>query len=691
MSTEKKPWSAEDLYELQLITDLQISPDGQRVAYTLQRVEKASEKKYSNIWLVETAAESTPRQFTYGDQVDSTPRWSPDGQTIAFTSNRADGKQSYLHLIPLNGGEARPLTKELKGQIGSFEWSPDGSKLLLQFRQTDAEVLERQEDEQKKKLGVVAHHITEMGYKFDGGGYTPKEKWHLWLVDVESAETTQLTEGSYHELGPTWSPGGENILFLSDRTDNPLGGIFSDELALYTIPAAGGDLTHIPTHNGRMTGSARYSPDGSQIAYLGTPEKKGKWWQNTELYVIPAAGGDAQNLSHEYDVDITSTTLGDFGSPPPFSGLQWANNGQAIYTNISRYGGDHIVKFSLAGEMTYIVSDDYVNGNFSMDNEQTKVAFFHAETFDPCQIRLKEFETNETRTLTAVNKPLLDARQFGEVEEVWTKGSDGYDIHGWILTPPNFDPEQTYPSILEIHGGPQTQYGRTFMHEFHYLAAQGYVVYYSNPRGGQGYGNGHAGAIYSQWGTVDYADLIAWTDYVAEQPYIDTERMGITGGSYGGYMTTLIIGRTDRFKAAAPQRLVSNWISFHASSDMNWRAKYLVGLEGEPWNDLENYWKMSPISTIGNVVTPTLVIHSLSDLRCDVEQGEQVYVALKMRGIDTEMVLFPDEGHGLSRGGRTDRRIERLHHIGRWMDKYLQPAEIEADAETPESPTEPKS
>lgn len=679
MSDSKRPWSAEDLYALKLITDLRISPDGQQVAYTIQRVDKQSEKKYSNIWLVDTAG-GQPRQFTYGDQADSSPRWSPDGQMIAFTSNRANERQQQLYAIPLHGGEARPITKDLKGQIANFEWSPDGSKILMQFRKTDAAVLEREEDEQKKKLGVVSHHITDIGYKFDGGGYLPTEKWHIWTVDVASGEATQITDGDFHEVGPTWSPDGERILFLSDRTGNPMAGIFSDDTEIYTIPAAGGDVTHIPTHDGRKN-MAVFSPDGQSIAYLGTPFKEGKWWQNNELYLIPAEGGEAKNLSAEYDVDITSTTLGDFGSPPPFSGLQWAKDGQSIYTNISRYGGDHIVNFTLEGEMSYIISDDYINGNFSLDHAQEKMAFFHAETFDPCQICLKDFTTGELTTLTAVNKELLDAREFGEVEEVWTKGKDGYDIHGWILTPPGFDPEQTYPSILEIHGGPQTQYGRTFVHEFHYLAAQGYVVYYSNPRGGQGYGNAHAGAIYSQWGTVDYDDVVAWVDYVADLPYIDTERMGVTGGSYGGYMTGVLIGRTNRFKAAVPQRMVSNLVSFHGSSDMNWKVKYLVGLDGEPWNDLENYWRMSPISSVGNATTPTLLIHSLSDLRCDREQAEQMFVALKMQGVDTEMVLFPDESHGLSRGGRTDRRIERLGHIARWMNKYLQPEKDEEAAE----------
>lgn len=218
-----------------------------------------------------------------------------------------------------------------------------------------------------------------------------------------------------------------------------------------------------------------------------------------------------------------------------------------------------------------------------------------------------------------------------------------------------------------------TQYGRVFMHEFHYLAANGYVVYWSNPRGSQGYGEAFAGAIYSRWGSVDYEDVMALADEMAQQPYIDTARMGVTGGSYGGYMTTLIIGRTDRFAAAVAQRVVSNFISFYGSSDMNWAVENLVGSEAPPWRDLENYWQQSPISAIGNATTPTLVVHSENDMRCDVEQGLQVFVALKRLGVDTELLLLPEESHGLSRGGRTDRRIARLEHMVRWFDTYLKP------------------
>ncbi|MFN2224290.1 MAG: alpha/beta hydrolase family protein, partial [Candidatus Promineifilaceae bacterium] len=288
------------------------------------------------------------------------------------------------------------------------------------------------------------------------------------------------------------------------------------------------------------------------------------------------------------------------------------------------------------------------------------------------EIEVKDLSSGETRQLTHFNEKLLGQIDLGQVEEIWFKGADDNDLQGWIIKPPGFDPGRRYPAILEIHGGPWLQYGNSFMHEFYYLAARGYVVFFCNPRGGQGYGEQHSRAIANDWGSVDYADLMAWTDHVAGQPYVDPKRVGVAGGSYGGYMTSWIIGHTDRFQAAVAQRVVSNLVSMWGSSDFNWTFQQAFG-DKPPWENLENLWRQSPMAHIGNARTPTLVIHSEQDMRCELEQGLQLYIALKTLGVPTELILFPDEPHGLSRGGRTDRRVVRLEHIGRWFDRYLKP------------------
>jgi dipeptidyl aminopeptidase/acylaminoacyl peptidase len=309
-------------------------------------------------------------------------------------------------------------------------------------------------------------------------------------------------------------------------------------------------------------------------------------------------------------------------------------------------------------------------GSFSFDKEQKHIAYFYGQMDDPGQVYVLDKSSKKSRPLTKINRNLLRRMDLGDVETVWFKGPDGNDIQGWVLKPPGFDSAKKYPSILEIHGGPLVQYGYSFMHEFYFLASQGYVVHFSNPRGGRGYGEEHAKAIWGAWGGADNDDLMAWTNFISQQPYIDSQRMGVTGGSYGGYMTLWIIGHTERFKAAVAQRSVSNIISMWGSSDYNWVFQQELEA-GAPFEDLQKYWDMSPMKYMGSVKTPTLVIHSENDLRCPIEQGEQAFVALQRMGVDSEMVRFPDEFHGLSRSGRTDRRVVRLNHILRWFDKYL--------------------
>jgi dipeptidyl aminopeptidase/acylaminoacyl peptidase len=667
MSEEKKRITAEDLYHFQIVSDPQIAPDGEHVIFCVQRVDEKTEKKHTDLWLVATIG-GQPRQFTYGDSSDRHPRWSPDGSEIAFLSNRKDEKQEQIYIIPFDGGEAGPLTN-VKGSFAQFQWSPNGTQLVCQFRKKDEEALEREGDEQKKNLGVVSRQITSLDYKIDGGGYLPREKWHIWTVDAASGATEQLTDGSYHETEPRWSPDGQKILFISNRSEDPAQEPDADDL--YAVPASGGEQQQIKTRYSRKF-LPSFSPDGQWIAYLGR-EKRGRPYQNSSLYIVPSSGGKATNLSASYDLHLSAgVTNTDTGSGSPQPPPTWSKDGKTIFCQATERGNQPLLAFTPdknGGHLIRVIDGAGVMGSFSLDKEQQKIAFLWGTQDQLGQIWL--WENGQSRALTSFNKERLENLDLGQIETVSFNGKDGVELTGWILKPPGFDPQKRYPSILEIHGGPMTQYGNVFMHEFYHLAAQGYVVYWCNPRGSQGYGEAFAGAIYNEWGTVDFDDIMAWTDYMEKQSYIDPERMGVTGGSYGGYMTTLIIGRTQRFKAAVAQRVVSNFISFYGSSDLNWLTEGLLGSEAPPWSDLENYWRQSPISEIGKATTPTMIMHSEADYRCDPEQGKQVFVALKRLGVDTELILFPEESHGLSRNGRTDRRVERLNHMTRWFEKYL--------------------
>ncbi len=666
-SKNKRVIKAEDLYHFELMADVRISPDGEHIIYSQQRVDEKSEKRYANLWFVPTQ-NGKPEQYTFGNQVEKQPRWSPDGSQIAFLSNRGDlEKPAQIFLIPSNGGEARPLT-DLLGEIGEFGWSPDGKRIVFSFRKKDLDQIEREKDEDKKKLGVVSRHYKRVFYKYDGYGYLPQERWHIWSIDVLSGETRQLTDHEvFDEKEPCWSADGQSIAFLSNRSETP--DFTPDRVDLFVMPATGGEIRKIETPIGEKT-LPSFSPDGKWIAYYGS-EGEGIWYKNQGLWVVSADGSSsAQNLTEKYDYHVENRVINDMGEPE-FMPPTWSNESDKLFFPIMLHGSSLLKSIDLSGEnLETLIGEGGVVGSFSFDQEQKKLGYFYSTVSDPGQVFVMDIATRQTVKLTNVNQTLLDEIELGEVETTWIKGPDGNDLQGWLIKPPDFDPTKKYPSILEIHGGPLTQYGFNFMHEFYFLAAQGYVVHFSNPRGGRGYVEGHAGAIHGAWGTADYADLMAWADYVSQLPYINSDQMCVTGGSYGGYMTVWIIGHTERFKAAVSQRCVSNMVSMWGSSDMNWVFQQELKAKA-PFEDLEKFWKMSPIKYIGNAKTPTLVIHSENDHRCPIEQSEQVFVALKRLNVPTEFVRFPDEFHGLSRSGRTDRRIVRLNHIARWFDEYL--------------------
>lgn len=666
---KKRRITAEDLYEFKTISGVQISPDGQHVVYAVKRIDRKTEKKFSNLWIARSDG-SAAEQFTFGDQSDTQPRWSPDGTQIAFLSNRLDpDRPASLFLISFEGGEARPLS-QIDGTINYYAWSPDGEQIVCSIRKLDPDQRERLQDEQKKKLGVVVRQYDRLFYKLDGFGYLPKERLHLWIIDVKSGKARQITDHPiFDDRDPAWTPDGKTLVYFSNHSEDP--DQYREQDDLFMIPAKGGKSRKVPTPLGEKS-SPSVSPDGKWVAYYSRLGK-GDWYRNRHIWLAAADGSqEPRDLLEGIDLHVDASTINDMGSAeqmPP----AWSPDGSQLYFQAVHHGKTLLYCLDIdTGDLDTIIDEKGVVAEFSFSTQHDFLAYLFGQMDDPGQIYVRPMPEGEPRRITSINKKLLNQLDLGEIEEIWFTGPAGHQLQGWILKPPEFDPKRKYPSILEIHGGPLTQYGEFFMHEFYYLAAQDYVVYFSNPRGGRGYGEEHAGAIWGGWGGADYEDLMAWADLVQKKTYISKKRMGVTGGSYGGYMTVWIIGHTDRFKAAVTQRCVSNLVSMWGSSDLNWVFQEILG-DQPPYENLEKFWKHSPIAYIGNAKTPTLVIHSENDLRCPIEQGEQVFVALKREGVDTEFVRFPEEFHGLSRTGRTDRRIERLNHIVRWFDRYLKP------------------
>ncbi len=440
---QKRPITAEDLYHFNPVSGTRISPDGHSVIYTVHRVDRKIEKKYSNLWIAAADEQTLPRQFTYGDQNDSSPRWSPNGNQIAFLSNRGDKeKPAQIYLIPYSGGEARPLTK-IEGSISFFAWSPDGKRLVCMVRKTDAEVLEREKDEQAKKLGTVYRQYDRLFYKLDGYGYLPKERSHLWIIDAETGEGKQITKHAVcDELNPTWSPDGQYIAFVSNRSEAP--DMTPDRVDLYIIPADGGTMRKIKTPVGSKSHPS-YSPDGKMIAYFAQ-EGEGLDYRNINVWVVATDGKTAAcNLTGAFDVQANGWTINDLTDPesiPP----TWTKDGKAIYFGAVFHGSTLIKRVSIDGnDLENFIGEGGAAGSFSFDREQACLAYAYGKIDDPVQVFTRDLASGKVRQLTRQNRNLLENIDLSQVEEVWFKGPDGNDLQGWIMKPPGFRSGQEIP------------------------------------------------------------------------------------------------------------------------------------------------------------------------------------------------------------------------------------------------------
>jgi dipeptidyl aminopeptidase/acylaminoacyl peptidase len=681
----KRGITADDLYRFTYVSDPHLSPDGATVAFVRTTVDREADGYRAQVWVAPADGSSPPRRFTAGPN-DSTPRWSPDGQMLAFLARRG-GKdaKAQVWLIGAGGGEAWPLTDAREG-ASAPEWSPDGTQIAFTSQVRAADDRERSAPPPPTKEGEKQSDvkvIDRLKYRMDGEGFYDDRRRHLFVVPVRGQErgaARQLTFGDYNESAPAWSPDGRTLVFASARhADRD----FDNKGDIWTIAiGAAGDVPAEPQQVTRTTGPCAgpvFSPDGRTIAYTGHDNAPDSGPTTiTGLWLVPTDGSaPPQNLVAGLDRPIGSGIGTDARYGTPADRPVWTPDSRALLCLISDQGDGPLLRIDAAtGEDTRVLDGPRQITNVSLSADGRHLALAVSTATIPADLFACDLDPSgrggNERRLTESNAALFAEVEIREHKKYTYRASDGQALDAWVLTPPGFDPTRKYPLVVEIHGGPQALYGESFYLEFQLLAARGYVVLYTNPRGGDGYGQKFINALRHDWGGVDYRDVIAGVDWLIGEGYVDESRMGVTGGSYGGYLTNWIIGQTDRFRAAVSGRSTANRYSHYGYSDMgSFTGDWHFG--GPPWENAEQYLERSPITYAANVTTPLLLESQEQDQRCPIPQAEEFYTAIKkLRRADVQMIRFPGESHGMARGGKPAHRVERLTRIADWFDRYLQ-------------------
>ena len=628
------------------------------MAYQVGWADPEARENRAQVMIQGLGVDERPAQLGSGGRRDHSPEWSPDGTEIAFLSRR--GPRDQLVVMPAAGGEERQLT-DIRDGVTSFRWSPDGSRLAFTANvvgDPDGVVDDPRgpESDDQVRRTPVARIARGLQYKHDGAGYVDGRYPHLFVIPAAGGEGRQLTEGAWPVEGYDWAPDSARLVLVGDNErDSDLRR--TRNLYLCDLHGTLSELVH-----GRELAAPAWSPVGDQIAFLG-PAQSGSGYHD-RIWVVPATGGQARCLTRDFDHGVGAGLISDMRGGHG-SRLVWGG-GSSIHFQATAPGTAGLWQVLLDGsDPTPTVGGR--RGVYDFDVRDGLIAFCAGDALQPGEAYTVSADGN--RKLTDLNSWLTE-RFVSEPEHHQFSAADGWKIEGWLLKPPDFDPSRKYPLVLEIHGGPHAMYGWTFFHELQVLAGQGHLVLYVNPRGSDGYGEAFKRACVLDWGGSDYEDLMTCLDQAIERTgCVDIERMGVGGGSYGGFMTNWIIGHTDRFAAAVAMRSISNLVSEYAQHDIVLWSELEMG--PPPWPDPDELWKRSPIRYVRNMNTPLLLTHGEMDLRCAISQAEELFGALRLLGRTVEMVRFPGESHDLSRNGRPDRRVERLDRIADWFGRYL--------------------
>ncbi|MFC2947893.1 S9 family peptidase [Virgibacillus sediminis] len=667
MPANKRAMKADDFKRLDVFSDPNFTPDGKAYTYTATTVNEENEY-VSNLFFHDLEGQQ-PVPWTFGTNKNSHLRFSPDGSKAVFQSTRTGLPQIWL--LSTAGGEAKQLT-EFKHGAANPAWAENGRSILFSAPlEADADVSsqreltkeERQKEaEQKKKQPLV---VNRLKYKSDAKGFHDNKRTQLVRFDLENETFIQLTSADADHSYQDISADGRYVLFaanLSDEAD------FEQSNHLFLLDSATKEISNLTNGKGSCH-SAAFSPDGKKIAYLGHGFEYDGATLN-ELFIHDLDSGERACLSGEWDMQLGDILIGDSRLGEANTGPVWSQDNSSLFFIATDHGTTGLYQATLEKELNVLYKEDNHVFSFAYHGETEEFILGISTPSDPCNF-YKLSKGVELKRLTNANAAFLDEVSVSAPETLSITANDGWILQGWLLRPYGFEQGKKYPFILEIHGGPHAMYGQTFFHEMQLLAAKGYVVLYINPRGSHGYGQEFVGAVRSDYGGKDYEDLMNAVDYALEHfSFIDETRLGVTGGSYGGFMTNWVVSHTNRFKAAVTQRSISNWLSFYGVSDIGYFfTKWELG--HNLLDDPEKLWDFSPLKYAANVETPLLILHGEQDYRCPIEQGEQLFVTLKHQRKEVEFVRFPDASHELSRSGRPDLRVERLNHICRWFEEYL--------------------
>ncbi|WP_299530287.1 S9 family peptidase [Ulvibacterium sp.] len=656
LKAQKQNFSYTDIFDLQYVSDPQISPNGEWVVYRRMDFDIMEDKVLGNLWMVRNDG-SAHQKLTTREVGESNPRWSPQGDRLAFVSSTEEGSEIYVYWIA--SGKIAKLT-QLPFSPSSLTWSPNGGQLAFSRNVTkEPPVLAKMPEKPKDAKWAEKPRITDRLYhEADGRGYIEPGFNHIFVIPSDGGAPRQLTSGDFHHRGAlSWSKDGQHIYFSGNRKEDWEYDFRNSEI--YSVGVYDGQIDALTDRDGPDYHPV-VSPDGTKIAYISVEDKR-QAYQVRRLHIMDRDGSNPKVVSQNLDRTVSNPV--------------WDEKGNGLYCSYDDKGNTKIAYVALNGKMSKLLDNlggtsigrPYAGGSFSVSQNGT-IAYTQTRPEYPSELAVLKSKAKNPTRITSLNKALLDFRNLGKVEEIWyTSSFDQRDIQGWVVYPPDYDASKKYPFLVENHGGPILNYGDRFSAEMQLYAASGYVVFYPNPRGSTGYGEEFANLLYRNYPGEDYNDVMDGVDYCIQKGIAHEDQLFVTGGSAGGIMSAWMIGKNNRFEAAVVAKPVMNWISKTLVADNYFRyanSRY----PGQPWESFETYWKFSPISLVGNVETPTMVLVGMDDLRTPPSEAKQLYHALKLRKIPTVLVEIPNASHGIA--NRPSNLITKIAHTLAWFQKY---------------------